>query len=305
MKIGINTAGLGAEATVDGLVAAVKRYEEMGFDSVWIAHMSGLDAITAMALVGRETSRIKLGTAVVPTYTRHPFLMAQTAATAQAACKGRFILGIGLSHKPIIEGMYGLSFDKPARHMREYLQVLAPALRNEKVAFNGELYKTNAQLTVAESTGVPLVVAALGDQMLKIAGTYADGTITWMTGPKTLETHIIPKISKAAKEAGKPAPRIVAGVPFALLADKSSVVERLDRGLKMYGQLPSYRAMLDKEGAANPSDFACVGNEKEISATIRRYRDLGVTDLNCTLLGVGDRETTLQFLHSEMKQLAA
>ncbi|MFZ5931893.1 MAG: LLM class F420-dependent oxidoreductase [Pseudomonadota bacterium] len=305
MKIGINTAGIGPEGTIDGMIAQAKKIEQMGFDSLWIASMFGLDAMMSMALIGRETSRIKLGTAVVPTYPRHPLTMAQEAATVQAASNGRFTLGIGLSHQPIIEGALGMSYDRPARHMREYLQVLMPAVRNEKVQFSGDLYKTNAMITVSESKGVPVVVAALGDVMLKLAGTYADGTITWMTGPKTLETHIIPKISKAAIEAGKPAPRIVAGMPFALVADKEAVRERLERGLKMYGTLKSYRAMLDKEGAAGPSDFACVGSEKEISATIRRLRDIGVTDLNCTLLGVGDRDQTLQFLQSELKTPAA
>lgn len=304
MKIGINTAGIGPEATIDGLIAQAKRVEQMGFDSLWIANMFGLEAIMAMALIGRETSRIKLGTAVVPTYPRHPMVMAQMAATAQAASKGRFILGIGLSHKPVIEGALGMSFDKPARHMREYLQVLGPLLRNEKVQFAGELYKTNGQISVAESQGVPLVVAALGDVMLKIAGTLADGTITWMVGPKTLENHIIPKITKAAKEAGKPAPRIVAGMPFALVPDKEAVRDRLERGLKMYGTLASYRAMLDKEGLKGPADLACAGGEKELRASIQRLRDIGVTDLNCTLLGVGDRDATLQFLQSELKQAA-
>ena len=304
MKIGINTAGIGPEATIDGLIAQAKRVEQMGFDSLWIANMFGLEAIMAMALIGRETSRIKLGTAVVPTYPRHPMVMAQMAATAQAASKGRFILGIGLSHKPVIEGALGMSFNKPARHMREYLQVLGPLLRNEKVQFAGELYKTNGQISVAESQGVPLVVAALGDVMLKIAGTLADGTITWMVGPKTLENHIIPKITKAAKEAGKPAPRIVAGMPFALVPDKEAVRDRLERGLKMYGTLASYRAMLDKEGLKGPADLACAGGEKELRASIQRLRDIGVTDLNCTLLGVGDRDATLQFLQSELKQTA-
>lgn len=304
MKIGINTAGIGPEATIDGLIAQAKRVEQMGFDSLWIANMFGLEAIMAMALIGRETSRIKLGTAVVPTYPRHPMVMAQMAATAQAASKGRFILGIGLSHKPVIEGSLGMSFDRPARHMREYLQILGPLLRNEKVQFAGELYKTNGQISVAESQGVPLVVAALGDVMLKIAGQLADGTITWMVGPKTLENHIIPKITKAAKEAGKPAPRIVAGMPFALVPDKEAVRERMERGLKMYGTLASYRAMLDMEGLKGPADLACAGTEKELRASIQRLRDIGVTDLNCTLLGVGDRDTTLQFLQSELKQTA-
>lgn len=304
MKIGINTAGIGPEATIDGLIAQAKRVEQMGFDSLWIANMFGLEAIMAMALIGRETSRIKLGTAVVPTYPRHPMVMAQMAATAQAASKGRFILGIGLSHKPVIEGALGMSFDKPARHMREYLQILGPLLRNEKVQFAGELYKTNGQISVAESQGVPLVVAALGDVMLNIAGQLADGTITWMVGPKTLENHIIPKITKAAKEAGKPTPRIVAGMPFALVPDKEAVRDRLERGLKMYGTLASYRAMLDKEGLKGPADLACAGSEKELRASIQRLRDIGVTDLNCTLLGVGDRDATLQFLQSELKQAA-
>jgi F420-dependent oxidoreductase-like protein len=305
MKIGINTAGIGPEGTVDGMIAQAKKIEQMGFDTLWIASMFGLDAMMSMALIGRETSRIKLGTAVVPSYPRHPLTMAQEAATVQAASGGRFTLGIGLSHQPIIEGALGMSYDRPARHMREYLQVLMPALRNEKVQFSGELYRTNAMITVAESKGCQVVVAALGDVMLNVAGTYADGTITWMTGPKTLETHIIPKIGKAAKEAGKGTPRIVAGMPFALVSDKEAVRERLERGLKMYGTLKSYRAMLDMEGTQGPADFACVGNEKEISAAIRRLRDIGVTDLNCTLLGVGDREETLQFLQSELRTAAA
>ena len=127
MKIGINTAGIGPEGTIDGMIAQAKKIEQMGFDSLWIASMFGLDAMMSMALIGRETSRIKLGTAVVPTYPRHPLTMAQEAATVQAASNGRFTLGIGLSHQPIIEGALGMSYDRPARHMREYLQILMPA----------------------------------------------------------------------------------------------------------------------------------------------------------------------------------
>lgn len=140
--------------------------------------------MTALAVVGQNTSRIKLGTAVVPSYPRHPLVMAQQAATTNAAASGRFNLGIGLSHQPIIEGMFGMSYDKPARHMREYLNVLAPALRNEKVDYQGEQYGARGRIAVPESESVPLLVAALGDIMLHLAGTLADGTITWMTGPK-------------------------------------------------------------------------------------------------------------------------
>lgn len=301
MRIGINSgAASGPETTIEGLIARALKMEELGFDTFWMANMFGLDAMTALALVGQRTTRIKLGTAVVPSYPRHPLVMAQQAATTNAASQGRFTLGIGLSHKPIIEGMLGLSYDKPARHMREYLQVLAPALRNEKIDFSGEQYRVRGQISVAESASVPLVVAALGDTMLKLAGTYADGTITWMTGVKTLEDHIIPKIRKAATEAGRPAPRIVAGVPTAIVADKDAAIARIDKGMKMYGQLDSYRAMLKHEGVEGPSGIANIGDEKELRKTIQRYRDIGVTDLNCAILGVGDHDTTVAFLASEL-----
>ncbi len=301
MKIGINSgAASGPETTITGLIARAVRMEELGFDTFWMANMFGLDALTALALVGQRTTRIKLGTAVVPSYPRHPLVMAQQAATTNAASGGRFTLGIGLSHKPIIEGMFGLSYAHPARHMREYLQVLTPALRHEKVDVAGEQYRARGQLTVTEFAAVPVVVAALGDAMLKLAGTYADGTITWMTGVKTLENHIIPKLRKAAADAGRPAPRIVAGVPTAIVADKSEAVARIDKGMKMYGQLDSYRAMLAREGVDSPSGIANIGDEKELRRAIQRYRDIGVTDLNCAILGVGDHDTTVNFLASEL-----
>lgn len=301
MKIGINSgAASGPETTFPGLVARAQKMEALGFDCFWMAHMLGLDAMTALAVVGQHTSRIKLGTAVVPSYPRHPLVMAQQAATTNAAASGRFNLGIGLSHKPIIEGMFGMSYDKPARHMREYLNVLAPALRNEKADYQGEQYGARGKLAVPESESVPLLVAALGDVMLNLAGTVADGTITWMTGPKTLEDHIIPKIRKAAAAAGRPEPRIIAGVPTAIISDKDAAIERIDKGMKMYGQLDSYKAMLAKEGAKGPSGIANIGDESELRKYIQRLRDIGVTDLNCAILGVGDHDTTVAFLASEL-----
>ena len=301
MKIGINSgAASGPETTFPGLIERAKKVESLGFDCFWMAHMMGLDAMTALAVVGQQTEKIQLGTAVVPTYPRHPMVMAQQAATTNAAASGRFHLGIGLSHKPIIEGMFGMSYEKPARHMREYLNVLAPALRNEKVSYRGEQISANAQLAVSESTSVPLLVAALGEVMLKLAGAHADGTITWMTGPKTLEEHIIPKIRKAAAEAGRPEPRIVAGVPTAIVSDQDAAIARIDKGMKMYGQLDSYRAMLAREGVSGPSGIANIGNEADLRRYIQRLRDIGVTDLNCAILGVGDHDTTLEFLASEL-----
>jgi F420-dependent oxidoreductase-like protein len=267
-----------------------------------MANIFRLDAINTLGLIGRETSRIELGTAVVPTYPRHPVAIAQQALTTQAASRGRFVLGIGLSHKIVIENMLGFSYDKPAKHMREYLKVLAPLLRGEGVQFQGEQYKVAAQLQVPGATRVPLLVAALGPTMLKLTGELADGTITWMTGPKTLAQHIIPTMREAAKQAGRPEPRVVAGFPVILTNKPAEAKEKIGKALVIYGQLPSYRAMLDREGAGGPSDIALAGDEKALRAEIARLRDIGVTDFDAFITAVedGSEERTLAFLASEL-----
>lgn len=303
MRIGVMAGATeGPEAALDGLVATAKRLESQGFDTLWMANIFGLDAIGALAIVGRETERIALGTAVTPTYPRHPTAIAQQALTTQAAAKGRFSLGIGLSHKIVIEDMLGFSYDKPARHMREYLEVLTPLLRGEPVSFKGEQYRVNAQLQVPGATPTPVLVAALGPVMLKLAGRLADGTITWMTGPRTLESHIGPTLREAARAAGRPEPRVVAGLPVVLTDDPDSAREVIAKQLVIYGQLPSYRAMLDREGAATPADVALVGDEATLRAGLRQMREIGVTDLNAAPIPVdgGAAARTVDFLASEL-----
>ena len=270
-----------------------------------VANIFGLDAIGAMTVVGRETERIELATGVVPSYPRHPMAMAQQALTAGVASKGRFSLGIGLSHKLVIENMFGLSYDKPARHMREYLEVLAPLLRGEPVRYQGEQYRVAGGLQVPEAPCVPLLVAALGPVMLKLAGRLADGTVTWMTGPRTLESHIIPGIGEAAKKHGRPEPRVVAGFPVAVVADVDAARERVGRGLQMYGTLPSYRAMLDREGAEGPADVAILGDEAQVRAQIRRLADLGLSDFQAVVMDVeaGAGKRTLDFLASQIGEV--
>ena len=303
MRIGVMSGATeGPEGTIDGLVATAKRYEQMGFDAMWMANIFGLDAINALGIVGRETSKIELGTAVVPTYPRHPVAIAQQALTTQAATRGRFVLGIGLSHKLVIETMFGMSYDKPARHMKEYLEVLGPFLRGEGVQYQGEQYRVAAQFQVPGATRVPLLVAALGPVMLKLTGRLADGTITWMTGPKTLAGHIIPTLREAAKEAGRPEPRIVAGFPVLVTNKPAEAREQIGKALVIYGQLPSYRAMLDREGAAGPADVALAGDEKYLRGEIARLREIGVTDFDAAITPVedGSYERTLSFLQSEL-----
>jgi len=303
MRIGIMLGATpGPHDTLDGLVAFARDAEAKGFPSLWLAHVFGLDAITALALAGRETRRIELGTAVVPTYPRHPAAMAQQALTAGVACGGRFTLGIGLSHQLVIEGMMGLSFEKPAAHMREYLEVLAPLLRGERVNHQGERYRVSAALQVEAAQPVPLLVAALGPVMLGVAARLAAGTITWMTGPRTLADYVVPTLREAASRAGRAEPRVVAGLPVAIADDVEKARERVGSILKMYGMLPSYRAMLDREGAQGPADVALLGNEAQVGAALDRLCETGASDLIAAIVPVeGDtEERTLAFLASRL-----
>lgn len=291
MRIGIGVGGGGGpEAPVSEIIQQIQQAEAARFDLVWMPNIFGVDAITVLALAGRETSRIELATGVVPTYPRHPVAIAQQALTAAAASGNRFTLGIGLSHRVIIENMLGLDYSKPLRHMREYLSVLLPLLDGRPARFRGEEYRVTAELTVPGVTRVPVLVAALGPQMLKLAGEKVDGTVTWMGGPKYLAETAVPLISQAAVAAGKPAPRIAAGFPLAVTSEKEAARASAAQVFAVYGQLPSYRAVLDIEGAADASSVAIVGSEEEVEAQIRALAASGVTDFNAMLYPVeGDR----------------
>ena len=214
MRIGMMIGeGSWSAPGLDGLVERAREIEAKGFDTVWMANIFSFDAIGALGVVGRETKRVELGTAVVPTYPRHPVAMAQQALTTQAASGGRFVLGIGLSHQLVIEHLLGLSYARRASHMREYLEVLAPLLRGEPCDFKGEEYRVQVGLQVPGAAPVPVLVAALGPKMLELAARLAAGTITWMTGPRTLAEHTVPTLNRAARAAGAPAPRPQGGGP--------------------------------------------------------------------------------------------
>ena len=284
MKIGF---GIGGQ-TVDEVIAQAERAVANGFDSGWLANIFGLDAIMAAAIAGREVPGIHIGTAVVPTFPRHPHALAQQAMTAWAATNGRFTLGIGLSHQIVIETMFGLSFDKPAKHMREYLAVLLPLLREGNVAYDGELYRVHAPLERAGApSGPEVLLAAMAPVMLRLAGEVADGTLLWMTGPKTVASHVAPRINKAAADAGRPAPKIVAALPIAVTNDPDALRQEAASTFEIYGGLPSYRAMLDAEGAGGPADVAIVGDEETVAAGVRAMADAGVTEFNASCFGDG------------------
>ena len=287
----------GARVTIDDVVKTAQNVEAAGLDNVWLANIFTFDAISTLAIVGRETKRIGLGTAVTPTYPRHPTAIAQQALTTAAATGNRFTLGIGLSHKVVIEDMLGMSYDKPARHMREYLSVLMPLARGEQVNFDGQQYSVHGfGLDIPGAERLPVVIAALGPTMLKLAAQMADGTNTWMVGPKTMGEHILPSLH----DAGSPDPTVVAGMPIVLTNDVDGARQKIAENLTIYGQLPSYRAMLDREGAAGPADIAIVGDENTLRGEIKRFEDLGVSDFNAAIMDVEDGAyaRTLEFLGS-------
>jgi F420-dependent oxidoreductase-like protein len=301
MRIGIFGGEVAGDGGIDEVAASARRAADEGFASYWMSNIFGLDALTALAVVGREVPRIELGTAVVPTYPRHPMMLAAQALTTQAASGGRLALGIGLSHQLVIEGMFGQSFEKPLRHMREYLSILMPLIHEGTVSFRGETLTANGTLNIAGAAPVPVLIAALGPKMLELAGTAADGTITWMTGPGTLESHTIPAITKAAEQAGRPPPRVCVGLPVCATDDPDGARERAARVFAVYDSLPSYKAMLDREGAAGPADVAIVGDEAAVAAGVRRLADVGTTDFAAVEYGSvskGDRQRTRELLRS-------
>jgi F420-dependent oxidoreductase-like protein len=290
MRIGIFLDGGAGPDPITDLVTRTRRAAADGFPSVWIPHIFGLDALITLAIMGREVPGIEVGSAVIPTYPRHPLLMAQQALTTQAATGGRLALGIGLSHQVVIEGMLGYSFDKPARHMREYLEVLLPALRQESVNVDGETVKAHATIAIPGASPCPVLLAALAPRMLRLAGGMADGTITWMTGVRTLAEHIVPSITAAAIEAGKPPPRVVVGLPVCVTDDVEAAKRRAARGFALYGQLPSYRAMLDREGAEGPSDVIVAGDEASVRAQLHALAEAGATDFLASEFASGEDE---------------
>ncbi|MGD0686380.1 MAG: TIGR03564 family F420-dependent LLM class oxidoreductase [Streptosporangiaceae bacterium] len=276
-----------------------------GFASAWISNIFGLDALTALAVAGSQVPEIELGTAVVPTYPRHPAALAQQALTVALATGGRLALGIGLSHQIVIEDMYGYSFERPARHMSEYLSILLPLLNGEAADFAGDTMRAKIGLSVPRAGRVPVLLAALAPAMLRLAGQRADGTVLWMTGPATVRDYVAPAINSAAQAAGRPAPRVVCILPVCVTDDTDLARTRAARIFAIYGQLPSYRAMLDREGAAGPADVAITGDEETVGAQIMALAQAGVTDFVAGEFGRGeDAVRTRALLTSLIRQSA-
>ncbi|MGE0881782.1 MAG: TIGR03564 family F420-dependent LLM class oxidoreductase [Acidimicrobiia bacterium] len=296
MRIGIFFPST-EHGSVDDMIERFAAVEARGFASAWLPQSSSHDALTLFAVAGREVPRIDFGTGVIPTFPRHPVALAAQALTTNAATGGRLKLGIGLSHKAAMEGRYGLSYDKPARHMKEYLAILMPILQDRKADFTGETMQAHMELTIPVTGCPPVYLAALQPLMVKLAGRVADGTVTWCTGPITLEEQIAPLITAAAQEAGRPQPKIVVALPCIVTDDEADGREKADRQLAGYGQIPVYRAVLDREGAAGPGDVSVVGNAASVAAQLKRFASIGATEFVAIPCGTpDDRERTLDVL---------
>ena len=281
MRIGLNGSSLIAQgAPLAQLVDHAAQAEADGFSSYWVAQLGVPDALTAIAVMGAATSTIEIGTAVIPTWPRHPLMLAAQALTVQEAIGPRLVLGIGLAHKSSVEGTFKVPFATPAKHMDEYLQVLLPALTERAVSATGDIWSAEtAGLGGAPGAAPPTVMlAAMGPRMLRLAGERTAGSILWLSGPKAIAAQIKPALDSAAAEAGRPAPRIVASVPVCVTDNADDVRGMVAALLAGYNDLPSYRGVMDTEGAGGPADVSLIGTAEEVRAGLTAFADAGATD---------------------------
>lgn len=292
MELGI----FGSSRNIDDLKKQVQVANNLGYSTFWTPQIFNLDALTALAVIAESVEGIRLGTSVIPTYPRHPMMLAQQALTVNQVSNGRLDLGIGLSHKPVVEGMWGISFDAPVGHMSDYLQILMALLHDGTISYGGKHLTSRGGIDVP-ADAPPVLVAALGPQMLKLVGRVADGTVTWMTGPETIRNHISPIINAAAEEAGRPVPQVIAAVPVCITSDPDMAEEYAKRDFGFYGDLPSYRAMLEREGLANSWDIALSGSFEEVAEGLQKYSDSGGTQVVAAVYGPDEaREQTVSEL---------
>ena len=281
MRIGINGSSLIAMgAPVGQIVEHAAEAERDGFTSYWLAQLAAPDALTVIAMMGATTSRMELGTAVVPTWPRHPLMLAGQALTVQEAIGNRLVLGIGLAHKLSVESTLRIPFAHPAKHMDEYLSVLLPLLDKRSVDFTGSIWSGSVESVgaVSGADAPTVMLAAMGPRMLMLAGERTAGTILWLSGPRAIARTIKPRLDAAAESAGRTRPRIVASVPVCVTNAPDQVRDVIGGLLAGYNDLPSYRGVMDAEGAGGPADVSIVGNEDEVRAGLAAFADAGATD---------------------------
>lgn len=278
---------------VDAIVEQAREAAAAGVRSVWLGQRSDYDSPGLAAIVGREVPGPRVGTSAIPIFGRHPLLISSQAQTTQAATHGRYDLGLALGAPAFVEGVFGLPYDRPIALLREFLTALRPLLETGSADHRGErltaVTRLPATVPGAEPT-VPILVAAMGPQALRVTGELADGTLPYLAGPKTLGEHIVPTITSAAEKAGRPAPRVVAFLAAVVTSDVDRVRENAGRELAFYDQVPSYQRVVGLEGKQRAAELAVVGDEQTVADAVRRYRDAGATEVVVTSTNLGGPE---------------
>lgn len=277
----------GGSRPLSAYVEQIVHHEEAGLDSVWCGQLFGVDALTVFAVAGAQTTRISFGTAVIPTYSRHPLILASQALTTQAATNNRLLLGVGSSHRGLVEDVLGLDYERPAAYLREYVSVLPRLLRGERFTHHGERLHVDTagpfgRARVKGAEAPPVYVGTMFPLSLRVAGEFADGVVTWLVGPNTLIGEVIPTIRAAAAEAGRPQPRVVAGIPLAVCAstDVARQADLVNLKLGDFVSLPIYGRVLERERAAEPADLGAIGDEKTVAARLQAFADAGVDEVH-------------------------
>jgi F420-dependent oxidoreductase-like protein len=280
-----SASALGDADALSYVIERAREAEAAGVDDIWLNQGLDIDSVTVAALVAQVVPRVIVGTAVVPMYPRHPVVLASQAKAAQLAARGRFALGIGLGHRGQVEGVFGVPFDRPIGHLRDYLRVLRSVLDTGTAEVRGATVTADlssapaALLRGGVTPRIPLLVAAMGPQALRAAGELADGTLPYLAGPRSLDALIVPAITAAAAAAGRPAPIIAAGVPASVTSDPERARAHAFEALGGYARNDSYAAVLEREGIGHAADLALVGDEETVAAGIRRYLDAGASDV--------------------------
>ncbi|MDT9687528.1 LLM class F420-dependent oxidoreductase [Streptomyces sp. P9(2023)] len=302
MTIGVTLSSTSYPRTVDDTVRLAREAHDAGLRSGWFGQSFSYDSPLLAAIVGREVPGLQVGTSAIPVFGRHPLLVSSQAQTAQAATGGRYHLGLALGTKRLTEDGFGIPYERPIARLREFLTALRQLVETGAADFHGELLTATTPLPAAvpgATPPVPLLVAAMGPQALRVTGELADGALPFHAGPRALAEHIVPALTAAAEAAGRPAPRVVALIPGVVTADADAVREKAAEALAPYEGIPSYQRIIELSGAERAADLAVIGDEEAVAAEVRRYREAGATEVVFTdtdLGGEADRQRTWKLL---------
>ncbi|MCZ0982144.1 LLM class F420-dependent oxidoreductase [Streptomyces diastatochromogenes] len=302
MTLGVTLSSTSRQLSIDDTVRLGREAYEAGLHSAWFGQTFAYDSPSLAAIVGREVPGLQVGTSAIPVFGRHPLLVSSQAQTAQAATGGRYHLGLALGTRHLTETGFGLPYERPIGLLREFLTALRPLLETGEADFHGELLTATTPYSAAVPGArppVPVLVAAMGPQALRVSGELADGILPFLAGPRALAEHIVPAVTAAAEAAGRPAPRIVALVPGVVTADAEGVREKAVEAHALYERIPSYQRVIELSGAERAAELALIGDEETVAEGVRRYREAGATEVvfaSTDLGGEDDRRRTWKLL---------